>query len=681
MTHSSRAEVELTPRRREVLELLARGLSSAEIAARLHRSIRTVESHRYALNKQFGTRNSVELVRRAIELRLVEADPMAAADDGGAAVVTAADQRLLQVAALLSTMSPGATTLELACVHLGCALEAERVAVLTIRPGEPPSRVVAWSRRPGDDGWPSLDDEQDRQRLLDGVGWSRRIRDGEGAGGGAEPASAGAGEDEADDQAAERFLTAVPLRTAASTPRAALLIEHSRPLPGGRTFTDALRAIAGRMAADCAVADLESREGWLREASAVLQRKAGVATLTLLASRNVLRLGARARDLLGVDRRELTLEELAGLDRGDGRRTVIEPVREAVAAGREFLLRLELGPPAWSAEATSRILMVRGQPAERCPINGLVHLCFAVPLDQTDGPSVALPFATLAAQFVERCPDPLVVADVGGRIVVANTAWRSLGGPSEAGAADSRCGDVTELGRCLGDETAARVVAAIDRVAGGRPPSRVQVAIAADAAPTRIEAIEVEPVVGMPLAFVRLRPAAASVDPSTPAVAVVDRRPPGAMPDLPRSSLFDWVFDESLVPMALCDMEGRAIRANRAFRDTLGRTEANVASMPWIELVAERDHERAREQLSRLMAGEGITQIPIVMRHADGSERILEWSATPPLPGTSVFMGIGVDVTEQVVAGSMMASAFSRFPLGSKGVGWAAGVHGAAARL
>ena len=57
----------LTPREREILRLVAQGRTSAEIAAQLVISIRTVDWHRANMLHKLGLHTSAELVRYAIE--------------------------------------------------------------------------------------------------------------------------------------------------------------------------------------------------------------------------------------------------------------------------------------------------------------------------------------------------------------------------------------------------------------------------------------------------------------------------------------------------------------------------------------------------------------------------------------------------------------------------------------
>ena len=63
---------ELTGREREVLQLVAEGLSSKEIACALSISTRTVESHRAKLMEKLGIHRVSGLVRLAIREGLIE---------------------------------------------------------------------------------------------------------------------------------------------------------------------------------------------------------------------------------------------------------------------------------------------------------------------------------------------------------------------------------------------------------------------------------------------------------------------------------------------------------------------------------------------------------------------------------------------------------------------------------
>ncbi|HKT60633.1 MAG TPA: response regulator transcription factor [Gemmatimonadales bacterium] len=63
----------LTPREREVLQLVAEGRSSKSIAARLGVTVKTVESHRASLMRKLRLRTVADLVRYAVRNGLVEA--------------------------------------------------------------------------------------------------------------------------------------------------------------------------------------------------------------------------------------------------------------------------------------------------------------------------------------------------------------------------------------------------------------------------------------------------------------------------------------------------------------------------------------------------------------------------------------------------------------------------------
>ena len=66
-----RESIEITPRQRDVLQLLAEGKSAKEIGAILGISARTVETHKYKMMDDLGLESSAQLVHYAIRHGLV----------------------------------------------------------------------------------------------------------------------------------------------------------------------------------------------------------------------------------------------------------------------------------------------------------------------------------------------------------------------------------------------------------------------------------------------------------------------------------------------------------------------------------------------------------------------------------------------------------------------------------
>lgn len=62
----------LTEKQKEVCDLIALGMSSKEISARLGISHRTVEAHRGEIFRKMGVRNAVELVRAILSSKGTE---------------------------------------------------------------------------------------------------------------------------------------------------------------------------------------------------------------------------------------------------------------------------------------------------------------------------------------------------------------------------------------------------------------------------------------------------------------------------------------------------------------------------------------------------------------------------------------------------------------------------------
>jgi DNA-binding NarL/FixJ family response regulator len=61
----------ITPRQREVLILISRGLSMKEIASQLNISTRTAESHKYEMMQTLGVETTAELIKYALRLGVI----------------------------------------------------------------------------------------------------------------------------------------------------------------------------------------------------------------------------------------------------------------------------------------------------------------------------------------------------------------------------------------------------------------------------------------------------------------------------------------------------------------------------------------------------------------------------------------------------------------------------------
>jgi DNA-binding NarL/FixJ family response regulator len=72
---------QLSDRELEVFQLIARGLPMREIARRLHRSVKTVETHREHLKAKLGLKSSGELLRYAVEHNVAALGGSARADE------------------------------------------------------------------------------------------------------------------------------------------------------------------------------------------------------------------------------------------------------------------------------------------------------------------------------------------------------------------------------------------------------------------------------------------------------------------------------------------------------------------------------------------------------------------------------------------------------------------------
>ncbi|HEY8512462.1 MAG TPA: response regulator transcription factor [Cyclobacteriaceae bacterium] len=70
--NSTQSLPEVSPREKEVLDLVAHGMSTKQVADKLGISTRTVETHRINMLKKLKVSNTAELIRKAIELNIIK---------------------------------------------------------------------------------------------------------------------------------------------------------------------------------------------------------------------------------------------------------------------------------------------------------------------------------------------------------------------------------------------------------------------------------------------------------------------------------------------------------------------------------------------------------------------------------------------------------------------------------
>ena len=71
MSAQSVSENVLSKKESEVLELISKGLTTKEIAAKLFVSSRTIETHRTSILKKLEVKNTAELIKKATEINLI----------------------------------------------------------------------------------------------------------------------------------------------------------------------------------------------------------------------------------------------------------------------------------------------------------------------------------------------------------------------------------------------------------------------------------------------------------------------------------------------------------------------------------------------------------------------------------------------------------------------------------
>ena len=107
----------------------------------------------------------------------------------------------------------------------------------------------------------------------------------------------------------------------------------------------------------------------------------------------------------------------------------------------------------------------------------------------------------------------------------------------------------------------------------------------------------------------------------------------------------DRLFNLSIDMLAVAGTDGYFKRINPAFAHTLGHSDEELLSRPFMEFVHPEDREETRAAVARLAKGEPVIDFANRYRCRDGSYRWISWRTAPDSTG-KLMHAIGRDVTE-----------------------------------
>jgi PAS domain S-box-containing protein len=108
----------------------------------------------------------------------------------------------------------------------------------------------------------------------------------------------------------------------------------------------------------------------------------------------------------------------------------------------------------------------------------------------------------------------------------------------------------------------------------------------------------------------------------------------------------DRIFNLSSDLIAVVDFEGRFTRVNPAVEHILGYTQEELVARPYLDFVHPDDRRKTAAQATAIARGKTMSAFENRFLRKDGSERVLEWTATP-VAERGVMYGVGRDVTDR----------------------------------
>jgi diguanylate cyclase (GGDEF)-like protein/PAS domain S-box-containing protein len=121
-------------------------------------------------------------------------------------------------------------------------------------------------------------------------------------------------------------------------------------------------------------------------------------------------------------------------------------------------------------------------------------------------------------------------------------------------------------------------------------------------------------------------------------------------------------FEQSLDLNCIANFEGRFIRVNRAFEQTLGYKSRDLTSTPYVDFVHPEDRDATQAATADILAGDEVADFENRYRAKNGDYLWLRWSASAD-PARHVIYASARDVTEQKVLEEQLKELAQNDPL------------------